>query len=140
MDGNKYAKDVINNLTILSNSDQLELKRTSCVLINGCSSTANESLRWNRSYDPNILDIILKPQYFHSAASIYLLIKYPHLRKSDSFIHIIINSGLEEVCMKIACDVLNNDIDGVSFINNADYVFNNLDVVIIDDLNHKILK
>lgn len=138
MDGDKYNVDIITKITVLSwtrSNQELDLKKNICVLVNGQSANRDKELRWNRSYDPSKLDLVMKPQCFHSAASTFLLLKYPKLRKSDSFIKVVIASKLEDACLKIASDVLNDDVDGVSFLNNEERIFGDeaYDFIIIDD-------
>jgi len=66
-----------------------------------------------------------KPQYMHSALSIYLLIKYPHLRPANSFVQLLIDNGQEHVdaWLKIATDVLNDDPECAGFIKTSDEHF-----------------
>ena len=77
-----------------------------------------------------------KPQYMHSALSIYLLIKYPHLRPANSFVQLIIQKGQEDInaWLKIATDVLNDDPDCSAFIKTSDEHFLQPDsaIVILD--------
>lgn len=138
MDGNKYNKEIINHIKILSNLDNteeiLQTKRKICVLINGQSKNENNSFKWNRIPSSGKEDIVYKLQYIHSAAAIFMLIKYSHLRKSDSFVSIIINSNLMEACLKIVIDVLTADEDCIDFVTNSDLIFNSgIDIKIIDE-------
>ena len=77
---------------------------------------------------------ITKPQYIHSATSIYIIIKYPQTRPSDSFYGLIAESGAEceQAWLKIATDVLNADSDGAKFVANSDNIFNNNRIQIVD--------
>lgn len=69
-----------------------------------------------------------------------MLIKYPHLRKTDSFINIIINSNLTDACLKIATYVLMLDEDCYDFVTNSDLIFNSgKDMKIIDETNDRVL-
>ena len=142
MDGDKYNKEIINHIKILSkldNTDEiLNTKHKICVLINGQSKNESKSFKWNRSISSGKEDIVQKQQFIHSAASIFMMIKYPHLRNSDSFVNIIINSNLTEECLKIALDVLTVDEDCIDFITNSDIIFNpesNVKIIDENDLN-----
>lgn len=140
MDGNKYNKEIINNIKLLSNLDNTDevliTKQKICVLVNGQSKNEFNSFKWNRIPSSGEEDIVYKQQFIHSSAAIFMLIKYPHLRKPDSFISIIINSNLMEACLKIATDVLNSDEDCYDFVTNSDLIFNSgRDMKIIDETN-----
>jgi hypothetical protein len=140
MDGDKYNKQIIDYIKILSISNNTEEflneKRSLCVLINGQSQNSQNKSKWNRSISTGELDIVYKPQFIHSAAAIFMLIKYPHLRKNDSFIDIVINSNLTKECLKIALDVLTVDDDCSDFITNSEKIFNSeMIVTIIDEIN-----
>jgi hypothetical protein len=68
------------------------------------------------------------------------MIKYPHLRKPDSFVNIIINSNLMEECLKIATDVLMADKDCHDFVINCDFIFNGGNkVIIVDETNNSLI-
>jgi hypothetical protein len=140
MDGDKYNKEIINYIKLLSNLDNTEetliTKHKICILVNGQSKNENNSFKWNRSISSEKEDIVYKPQFFHSSAAIFMLIKYPHLRKNDSFINIIIESNLIEECLKIATDVLMSDKDGIDFVRNSDIIFNRENrIIIVDETN-----
>ena len=144
MDGDKYNKEIINHIKILSkldNTDEiLRTKHKICVLINGQSKNELNSYKWNRSPSLGNDDIVYKQQWVHSAASIFMMIKYPHLRTENSFVHIIINSNLTEECLKIATDVLMSDEDCIDFVTNSDLFFNQENKpTIIDETNGCIL-
>ena len=143
MDGDKYNKEIINHIKLLSkldNNDQvLNTKQKVCVYINGQSKNELNSFKWNRSPSSGEQDIVYKSQYVHSAGAIFMLIKYPHLRKNDSFINIIINSNLIDECLKIATDVLMTDEDCYDFVTNSDLIFNSgRDMKIIDETNDQL--
>lgn len=132
MDGNKYTADIITGIIVLSwtgSDEQLDLKRDICILVNGESDNKDKISRFGISNET-----VMKPQYVHSAAAIYIMLKYPGLRKDDSFIHIVLKSNLEEPCLKIATDVLSADPDGLNFINLGDSIFNSdSDVILVDE-------
>ncbi len=135
MDGDKYNREIIYYIKLLANSDDETLKV--CILVNGQSKNEFNSFKWNRSITSGKEDIVYKQQHIHSAVAIFMMIKYPHLRKSDSFVNIIINSGLMDECLKIALDVLNADEDCHDFITNSDLIFNsenNFKIIDEDDL------
>jgi len=126
---------------LLNNTDEiLQTKQKICILINGQSKNENNSFKWNRIHSSGKEDIVYKGQYVHSAAAIFMLIKYPHLRNSDSFISIIINSNLTNECLKIVSDVLIADNDCIDFITNSELIFNSRNnIKIIDETNDSII-
>jgi len=143
MDGDKYSKEIINHIKILSNlpnnDENLCTKRKTCILINGQSQNEHISSKWNRSLDSDNPDIVFKPQFFHSSAAIFLLIKYPHFRPSNSFITIIIKSNLMDECLKMATDVLMADLDGIDFVKNSDLLFSDPHKIrIVDEINNSV--
>ena len=142
MDGDKYNKEIIYHITMLSKLDNteetLKAKKKVCILINGQSKNEHNSFKWNRSILPGEPDIVYKRQEIHSSAAIFMMIKYPHLRKDDSFIHTVIKSNLTDACLKIALDVLSSDEDCINFIENSDKIFNSgMDITIVDETNNK---
>ena len=144
MDGDKYNKEIIKHIKILSNLDNtdeiLVTKRKICVYINGQSKNEFNSFKWNRTPSSGKIDVVLKPQWIHSSAAIFMMIKYPHLRKDDSFIDIIIKSELMDECLKIALDVLNSDEDCIDFVTNCDLIFNSgHKTIIIDETNDSVI-
>lgn len=144
MDGDKYNKEIINHIKLLSKLDNTEevlnTKRKVCVYINGQSKNELNSYKWNRSPSLSNNDIVYKLQHVHSAAAIFMMIKYPHLRNSDSFVSIIISSDLTEECLKIATDVLTVDEDCVDFLTNSDLFFNPENTpIIVDETNGRVL-
>ncbi len=141
MDGDKYNKEVINHLKLLSKLDNTEeilvAKRKICVYLNGQSKNEFNNFKWNRTPSSGQVDIVYKQQFIHSSAAIFMMIKYPHLRKTDSFVNIIIKSDLMKECLKIALDVLTADEDCIDFIINSDSIFNsssNIKIIDEDDL------
>lgn len=144
MDGDKYNKHTIDYIKTLSNLDNSEKnlnhKRRTCVLVNGQSKNMNNSFKWNRSPSSGDEDIVFKPMWVHSAAAIFIMIKYPHIRNNDSFVITIINSNLTEECLKIALDVLTEDEDCHDFIATSDIGFNSgKNLIITDETNGKII-
>jgi hypothetical protein len=109
-------------------------------LINGQSKNEHNSFKWNRSISSDTYDFVQKPQFVHSSAAIFLLIKYPHLRPNDSFIDTIIKFGITEECLKIATDVLSIDPDCNNFLTNHDKIFNPVNkMTIIDECNNRTI-
>ncbi len=113
---------LINDIILLSlTDDMIDKKRKIChILVSGKKETYNICSKW-------FTGEIEKPQYIHSAASIYVLIKYPHFRPADSFVNLIIehsNKECENAWLKIATDILNSDPDGINFVNNSDNLLN----------------
>jgi hypothetical protein len=140
MDDNKYNKEIINYIKKFSSLDNTEenlvLKRRICVLVNGQSKNEDKFFKWNRSQSSGREDIVYKPQFIHSGAAIFMLIKYPHMRTNDSFINIIIESDLMNECLKIALDVLTADEDCTDFVTNSDFIFGSeFELRIIDETN-----
>lgn len=141
MNGDKYSQEIITkirSISLLNNSEEnLILKRRICVLVNGQSKNEHNSFKWNRSISSGREDIVYKQQYIHSSAAIFMLIKYPHMRPNDSFISIIIESGLMNECLKIALDVLTADEDCYDFVTNSDFIFNSdFHIKIVDESNN----
>lgn len=141
-----YSPEIISGIKIislLSDNDYLQSKKEICMLINGRSEDdLNVLSRWGIA-DPNNTDdneITLKPQYIHAATSIYLLIKYPQLRPESSFVTLIINSKIENECLKIALDVLNSDPDCKNFASDVESVFGSTSTVYIADQINDTIK
>lgn len=65
--------------------------------------------------DSSEIDFVDKPLYFHSAASIYVLLTYPERRIKNSFINLVETKDVPCV-LKLALDILGDDIDGINFI------------------------
>jgi hypothetical protein len=112
--------DACSKILSLDEASEIEKKRKSChyIVMGRKMENYNILSKWGTGE-------FEKPQYMHSASSIYLLIKYPHLRPANSFINLIIREGQENVdaWFKIATDVLNDDPDGVNFIKISDEIF-----------------
>lgn len=122
---------LINSVIQLSLSDDmLDKKREIChIFVSGKNETYNIYSKW---FDGKVE----KPQYMHSATSIYILIKYPHFRPNDSFVNLIIEAGTEceNAWLKIATDILIGDPDGINFVKNSDNVFaNNNKITLVDE-------
>ena len=144
MNGNKYNAEIISHIKILSNLENtdevLNTKQKICVYINGQSKNEFNIFKWNRSPSSGNEDIVYKKQFIHSGASIFMMIKYPHLRNSDSFVNILIASNLTEECLKIATDVLMADEDCIDFVTNSDIIFNSENkTIIVDETNDRVL-
>jgi len=136
MDGDKYTDEIINyiiSLSQLNNYQSLETKKDICLLINGESRNKDKITKFGLDGE----NITMKSQCFHSAAAIYILLKYPHLKPENSFIDLVIKSNLILACLKIATDVLSSDSDCINFINKSDQFFGvHHNTIIID--NNKI--
>lgn len=123
-----YEDDLIKSISKLylvdeDNEETIKQKGILCTLINGKPEIISTvKTEWNRSIIYGEIDIVMKPQYLHSAVAIYILIKYPEVRERhpDNFYEMISKSNIEKECLKIAIDVLKSDNDGISFINNSD--------------------
>lgn len=146
MDGDKYKVEIINairELSLLDNTEEaLERKRKVCIFINGESGNEKNLSKWNKnpSAGRDSMIIVFKQQFVHSSAAIYINLKYPQFRRKNSFIDIIINSGLEKECLKIASDVLNADEDCIDFITNSDFIFNSdTKINIVDEKNDRLI-
>ena len=135
MNGDQYNEAIIQNIKLLSSvCGQLNLKREVCHQITGGNiKTLNVESQWGEATKN-----LSKPQYLHSATSIFVLCKYPRLRSTDSFIEIVVRSGIEKECLGIATEVMLADPDGQDFINNSDVLFKLIDISIIDERNQKI--
>ncbi len=103
----------------------INAKRIVCCTLNGfASGEINKLYKFGTSTSSRTLDIRnandvgidgdtkMKPRYFHSAISIYLLLKYPKLRSETSFINIALRNNAESDFMKISTDILKMDPDG----------------------------
>lgn len=118
-----FEIDNINMIKFTATSNNLPAKRSMCIWINRQVKNSKNMLEWDKGA-PFAKKIVYKPQYIHSAAAIYTLLKYPQLRSDDSFILLAINSKLEDECLKIATDVLLADKDCINFITYSDSIFN----------------
>lgn len=111
----------------------LEKKKLECCKINGFSvDKVNELHRWNKSFYQ--MDIVMKPQWFHSAAAIIMLHLNPSLVGKDSFYNKV--KPNEAYYVQIAKDILNSDGDGVSFLTHISQIPSK---IIVDDHNKVIL-
>jgi hypothetical protein len=67
MDGDKYNKEIINHIKLLSkldnNDEVLNTKQKVCVYINGQSKNELNSFKWNRSPSSGEEDIVYKKQF-----------------------------------------------------------------------------
>lgn len=112
----------------------MDAKKLECVIINGFpANKINELHRWNRS--SNTIDIVMKPQWFHSAAAIIILHLNPSLVNEKSFYNDVKLN--EAYYIQIAKDVLASDEDGALFLKNLSQIS---EAIIIDDHNKKTLK
>lgn len=122
---------IINTRVILlsmTNGDS-EQKRYMCHAMCGTGlSTINDRSPWLKGD-------VEKPQYIHSATSIYLLLKYPHMRPPNSYISLIIEGGqiCEQAWLKIATDILDADSDAKKFMANSDEMFKEKKVTVTSD-------
>lgn len=107
----------VNNVT--------HIKRILCGCVMGIHySKTYEMYRWakNPKATSDVIDgvnVIEKPQYIHSAAGVFLLLTYPQLARSDSFVHGIPKEK-HKIVLKLANDILMSDVEGIEFINNAE--------------------
>ncbi len=124
-----------------NNKKYLKLKKRVICQMNGFSGDA---IHLNHRYMSHIgtPKLVMKPQTFHSAVAMFILLKYPHLRKPNSFIDkIIAAEGAEAACMKLSQDILKGDEDGRDLIQNGDTYFGpNESYILVDDANQKIDK
>ena len=107
---------IIDDIILLSTLGDIDKKREVIHLIcGGKMEIFNVKSRWYTGE-------IEKPQYFHSATSIYLLLTYPHFRPENSFVNLILKSGkqYEQAVLRMAVEILKSDSDGVNFLNNID--------------------
>lgn len=77
--------------------------------------------------------LIMKPQWFHSALAIYLLLTYPSMKPASSFIDLFIGKCDREL-LKIAVDVLSSDVDGEELLTTS------LDDTIVIDPSKNVSK
>lgn len=93
----------------------LSFKKLKCCFVNGFTADKSEILHpWNQRLDK--IELIKKPQWFHSAAAIILLYEFPSMRPIESFYNAVLKSEKEYV--EIAKDVLRSDPDGIFFLEN----------------------
>ena len=125
--------------TFLSHTNakkNLDLKKKLCCEINGFYGKQIHELHpFNKSVTG--MELVMKPQTFHSALSIYILLKYPQIRSENSFINLITDRRAESVFMKLVTDVLSADDDGVDFIKSCDPHLTGLNIF-IDEHNNKV--
>lgn len=93
----------------------LEQKRKICLQLTANNETTVPT-KWNRDLTSKEGEWVLKPQYFHSAAGLYLFLKYPHLRFESSPVDSILEKGFEKEFLNLASAVLSADPDGLSFL------------------------
>ena len=132
--------EVAGRLSSTAPDDVLDVKGLICCAMTGFSGEAITALhRWNRNLDPmsTVQDIVMKPQTFHSAMAIYVLLKYPQYRPKNSFVTLILNRKAEDVFLKIATDILDADVDGHRFVEASDSLMR--DVTIVDDRNKTVV-
>lgn len=112
----------------------MEDQKLECVLLNGFSVSASEKLyRWKNPTSGS--DVVMKPQWFHSAGAILMLHKYPSIAPETSFrsrLHLN-----ELYFIKIAREILMSDEDGIAFLKYLDTP-SDREIIIIDDANHKV--
>jgi hypothetical protein len=115
----------------------LHIKYVLCCTISGMvHEKTYEPHKWVKNMGNPNEEIVEKPQYFHSAAAIYLLITCPHLTGKDSFIKGI-NYKQLPLALKLALDILNTDEDGVEFIKSSNEMFvSKKEFCIIDEHNN----
>ena len=111
--------EVAGRLALTAPNDVLDVKGVICCAMTGFSGDAvNAPHRWNRNLDPmsTVQDIVMKPQTFHSAMAIYVLLKYLQYRPKNSFVTLILERKADDSFLKIATDILNSDADGRRFV------------------------
>lgn len=106
---NEYLITYVKSFDNLPSDILLKSKRELCLTLD-CqpANTINNLSKWNNFTN--------KPQYIHSAAKLYLSIKYEHLRSKESFVNLIFESNLQIECLNIAIDVLRADEDCHKFL------------------------
>jgi len=110
-------------------------KKKYCLLLSGFTVDKMEKMhRWNE-----LGTFIMKPQWFHSAMSIYILIKYPQFRTKTSFIQSILQENKTDEVFQMAIDVITSDENGMASIDGLNRMFDTHDIIIIDDHNKKAL-
>jgi hypothetical protein len=131
----------VDRLSKLDSKESLADKKIYCCALTGFSGeTVDQLHKWNRNIKPyGKIDIVMKPQYLHSAMAIYVLLKYPQYRPINSFVNMIIQNKGEATCLKIAIDVLQEDPDGANFVLNSDALLNSKDMNIVDEHNNKVV-
>jgi len=124
------------NLAQLADSAcTLRQKQEICCNVMGFTGLQMDAMHRYQASPTNKL--VMKPQTFHSAVAIFLLLKYPHIRPKKSFVNIIIAQKVEDCFLKLATDILSQDVDGLDLIAHGDAMFCNPDQanVLVDDHN-----
>ncbi len=91
-------------------------KRCCLIATNFTLADCDKQARWMTAEEK----MITKPQWFHSAFSLYILLSRPGSASKDSFIVPIIASDSRETFLKIAKDVLVSNIAGTECIAAVD--------------------
>lgn len=140
-----FNAQTIKNLNILANTRHYEMtrkKKLMCLLVNGFpENEMNTKHRWNKNPTAFQSEIIEKEQWFHSAASIFMLLKYPRFQKEDSFINIMNTQELKSIFFTLATHVLMNDIDGIQFMKDLETVMSpeSDTICFVDDKNSDVI-
>jgi hypothetical protein len=109
----------------IQKSDNLKWKKELVCYLNGFEDI-NKLELWRSKNQEDIL----KPQWFHSAIGIYLLLKYPQLRKKDSFMNYVTENNIEEIILKVVIDILKEDEEGLFFMENSDKFIPSVNLII----------
>ncbi len=140
-----FNAQTIKNLNILANTRYYEMshkKKLMCLLVNGFpENEMNTKHKWNKNPTAIESEIIEKEQWFHSAASIFMLLKYPRFQKEDSFVNIINTQELKSIFLILATHVLMNDIDGIQFMKDLETVMSSESdaICFVDNKNSKVV-
>lgn len=93
----------------------LEEKKKCCVIGNG---RRLETLNDQYLFQVTSSETVIKRQWFHSAAAIYVLLTHPQLIEKDSWANSLMST--RNTFIKVARDVLNSDLDGIEYVKIMD--------------------
>jgi len=113
---------------------QLRQKKLLCIRISGFREAQMEELhRWTDAKNPTSAGTMQKPQWLHSAASVQMLLRYPHMRPPRSFSDCIVEEGFAKEYLDASADVMRSDPDGAYMYEHMDRLIGGS--VIVDDHN-----
>jgi len=73
-------------------------------------------------------ETVFKPQWFHSAIMLYMFLSQPNLASTQCGVHVIIETGMGDIFLAIAKEVLYSDADGVECVKVMDRESNKIEV------------
>lgn len=125
--------ELLKSLAQTSTEEKFPAKAMLCCVLTGIDPERHLEMH---KFGPN-RNPILKPQYLHSAGSIYLILRNPILNPESSFADGIVRRKLISEAISVATDVLQTDSEMWAMIKEFEKSIQNY--TIVDPSNGKML-